>query len=416
MALRVSTTGFDVPLDDLGIVIEHPTTNRDLFLEFTSDELKESEDLTLAIQNSDLLVDDGQFEINANDYNPNEVINQELFLKVDKRFISHDELSAGYLDTPIESGVFPLALNSTASVTKNIYVPAARWGTWQIDIGDLVVINGSTAADGTYTIDSISDHQNFIVVEPIADSTGGNITVYHPNAASRIGINDNDFQTVSGSNLQEVLDSVDDALGAGGFSDELVKVSANDTNAGYLNGKLVQGTNITFTENNDSGNETLTISASGGSSGLVGCLHQMSFVENYYANNKWLSYYDDSIISNETHAILPWKSELVGISFTNKQCGVDTDIKIWSVAEGDSCSPQNLDFMWELRNVRIARKTNLSNVIFDAGDKISIYLKDRGTNPRRVVVKLYFKILEDINEEAYENYCCHLGTGTGGTS
>lgn len=47
-------------------------------------------------------------------------------------------------------------------------------------------------------------------------------------------------------------------------SDESVKVSANDTTSGFLNGKLVQGTNITFTENNDGGNETLTISATGG--------------------------------------------------------------------------------------------------------------------------------------------------------
>lgn len=37
------------------------------------------------------------------------------------------------------------------------------------------------------------------------------------------------------------------------------KVSSNDTTAGYLNGKLVAGTGITFTENNDGGNETLTI-------------------------------------------------------------------------------------------------------------------------------------------------------------
>lgn len=40
---------------------------------------------------------------------------------------------------------------------------------------------------------------------------------------------------------------------------DIVKVSANDTTAGYLNGKLVAGSNVSFTENNDGGNETLTI-------------------------------------------------------------------------------------------------------------------------------------------------------------
>lgn len=49
-------------------------------------------------------------------------------------------------------------------------------------------------------------------------------------------------------------------------TDEKAKVSSNDTTAGYLNGKLVAGSNITLTENNDGGNETLTIAASGSGS------------------------------------------------------------------------------------------------------------------------------------------------------
>ena len=51
-------------------------------------------------------------------------------------------------------------------------------------------------------------------------------------------------------------------------SDELVKISDNDTTAGYLNGKLVAGSRITLTENNDAGNETLTIESEE-QSGLV---------------------------------------------------------------------------------------------------------------------------------------------------
>jgi len=41
----------------------------------------------------------------------------------------------------------------------------------------------------------------------------------------------------------------------------LSQVSSNDSTPGYLNGKLVAGTNITLTEGNDAGNETLTIAA-----------------------------------------------------------------------------------------------------------------------------------------------------------
>ena len=50
--------------------------------------------------------------------------------------------------------------------------------------------------------------------------------------------------------------------GGGGGDDEKAKVSANDTTAGFLNGKLVAGTGITFTENNNGADETLTIASS----------------------------------------------------------------------------------------------------------------------------------------------------------
>ena len=52
-------------------------------------------------------------------------------------------------------------------------------------------------------------------------------------------------------------------------TDVKVLVSANDTTAGYLNGKLVAGTNVSFTENNDGSNETLTIDGTGASNGFA---------------------------------------------------------------------------------------------------------------------------------------------------
>lgn len=42
-----------------------------------------------------------------------------------------------------------------------------------------------------------------------------------------------------------------------------LKVSTNDTTPGFLNGKLVAGSNVTLTENNDGGNETLTVAVPG---------------------------------------------------------------------------------------------------------------------------------------------------------
>jgi hypothetical protein len=57
---------------------------------------------------------------------------------------------------------------------------------------------------------------------------------------------------------------------ANAATDEKTKVSSNDTTPGFLNGKLVAGANVTLTENNDGGNETLTISAAGGGGGELG--------------------------------------------------------------------------------------------------------------------------------------------------
>lgn len=73
---------------------------------------------------------------------------------------------------------------------------------------------------------------------------------------------------IAGSNITLDYDDVLGTLtisssgGGGGGADEKAKVSSNDTTAGYLNGKLVAGTGITFTENNDGSNETLSIGTS----------------------------------------------------------------------------------------------------------------------------------------------------------
>jgi len=57
------------------------------------------------------------------------------------------------------------------------------------------------------------------------------------------------------NNAIQLSDNIDPA-GTGGVN---VKVSSNDTTSGFLNGKLTAGTNITLTENNDGGNETLAV-------------------------------------------------------------------------------------------------------------------------------------------------------------
>jgi len=62
-------------------------------------------------------------------------------------------------------------------------------------------------------------------------------------------------------------------------ANDAVKVSSNDTTAGFLNGKLLGGTNVTLVEGTDGGNETLTIDASVDISGKQNILAEGAFVD-----------------------------------------------------------------------------------------------------------------------------------------
>jgi hypothetical protein len=92
------------------------------------------------------------------------------------------------------------------------------------------------------------------------DASGGNTGADFDLALTttnfRIRRDGNDMK-LRDSNQSEVTLS---QLAAGAGVDEKTKVSNNDTTAGYLNGKLVAGTNIGLTEINNGGDETLSIS------------------------------------------------------------------------------------------------------------------------------------------------------------
>lgn len=167
----------------------------------------------------------------------------------------------------------------------------------------------------------------------------------------------------------------------------------------------------------DETNGKVTI-AVGGTNSLVGGLHQMTFLDDDSGvKEKWLGYYEDGIASSEINGIMPWKSKLVGITFSNRDTGIDQDVKIYSTPEGGGYTPKTLDFSWTLSNIRIARKTDfVTDIIFDVGDKIAVFLKDTGTDANRPVIKLYFQIIDGTTSSGSENNSGNFATGTGGGS
>ncbi len=140
---------------------------------------------------------------------------------------------------------------------------------------DLTVTRGLPAYDGgASTATSHSGGATFIIsdnwqtFDDAATAINTKLNTNGDNADDAIDISPsgNDFRIrydggdmkFTDDNQSEVTLSV---LAAAGGADEKSKVSANDTTAGYLNGKLVAGDNVTFVEDNDGANETLTISA-----------------------------------------------------------------------------------------------------------------------------------------------------------
>lgn len=167
--------------------------------------------------------------------------------------------------------------------------------------GDEISVAGLSGllADGQTPTSHASTHSDGgsdeITVESLATSSNDTSTALRPDGAGGLAFSDVAHSDLTGIGIDDhhardhasahsdggadevtvenlATGSVNTALvlkpdGVGGLvfgsvaggTDELAKVSANDTTAGFLNGKLTAGTGITLTENNDGANEDLEI-------------------------------------------------------------------------------------------------------------------------------------------------------------
>jgi len=95
------------------------------------------------------------------------------------------------------------------------------------------------------------------------------------------------------------------------------KVSSNDSTAGFLNGKLVAGSNITLTEGSDGGNEILTIASTSGGSGLPAS-DGTSIVEGSSDGTKEIRFEVDGLTTGTIRVITPPDEDftMVGVAST----------------------------------------------------------------------------------------------------
>ena len=100
----------------------------------------------------------------------------------------------------------------------------------------------TTVADNITNVNNFANRYRISTNNPATDNDAGDLAYV---------TSDNALKFYNGSSWSAITTD----------TDVKTNVSANDTTAGYLNGKLVAGEAVTFTENSDGGNETLTIAA-----------------------------------------------------------------------------------------------------------------------------------------------------------
>lgn len=108
----------------------------------------------------------------------------------------------------------------------------------------------------------------------------------------------------------------------------------------------------------------------------------LAFEKSGICKNRWIGF-GASKSSNSIPYINPFPMTITALTFTNLKSGADTDIELYK--NGIKIHT------WEVRDKRWCWLTQgLHSLSFDSGDKISIYLRDKGTDPKHVIVTLHY--------------------------
>jgi hypothetical protein len=156
-----------------------------------------------------------------------------------------------------------------------------------------------------------------------------------------------------------------------------------------------------------SGSSTVTVSGeSSGLGSLPGKTYQISYGNSGVTSNKWLEVGHGNP-SNQSPHVLPFASQLIGMTFSNKNDYVDSDIELYTAVSGGGASPLELVLTWEIRDIRTARRTDIigSGIYFNPGDKMAVYLRNQGQSPSDTVFNCYLQIdTSSAADVATENF------------
>lgn len=117
------------------------------------------------------------------------------------------------------------------------------------------------------------------------------------------------------------------------------------------------------------------------------------FFNDGISSNKWMKIVDASgRTSDLTPHVFLFDAVIYGISFVNHLDSRSSDIELYKNG--------TLLFTWSIVTKRWAYKTNgLSSLTFSAGDRLSIFMSDTGSDANDPILTLYFSFLNETQGE-----------------
>lgn len=137
----------------------------------------------------------------------------------DQELVGTVELAADGTDTIFTSAT----VTSTTSGSKQVQLSGIDLfrEPEELEAGDKVTLTGTTAADGTYTVDAVLALDLFTVVEAISSSTGGTCDAKYPPGARKVGFDSSGLANTSATNVQKAIEDMDAAVTPGGVDRNL---------------------------------------------------------------------------------------------------------------------------------------------------------------------------------------------------
>lgn len=135
----------------------------------------------------------------------------------DGDLIDANELASDGANATVAAFLTGSVTSSTAS-TKTVAVPLDSHSLGllspdhPVKAGDLAILAGTSAADGTYTVATVPTQTSFTTVEAIANSVGGTVTFRHPAGSTNVGIDPTGFGSSTAVTLQAALAALDARL------------------------------------------------------------------------------------------------------------------------------------------------------------------------------------------------------------